>query len=79
MELDYWMFKNKVKKVDLAKRLDVHPQSIYFLCKKSKSPSLLHAIEIEMFTKGEVQMEELLSERDKKRLNKILETKDWEH
>ena len=71
MELDYWLFKNKCSKIKLAKAIGVHPQTVFSVISKKRTPSLFTALSIEKYTSGEVKLFELLNDEDKKTFVKV--------
>lgn len=66
MELDYYLWKNKIKNKDFAKRCGIAPPTLSVIVHKKRSPLLLTAIKINAETKGQVSLYELLTEEDRK-------------
>jgi len=72
MELFYWMHKHKVSGRKLAKALGVHGATLSNIVQNKTSPSLLMAMKIAFYTKGQVKFETLLKAQDKKKLDKFV-------
>lgn len=72
MELFYWMHKNKVSGRKLAKVLGIHGATLSNFVQNKTSPSLLMAMKISFYTKGQVKWETLLKTADKKKLDKFI-------
>lgn len=76
MELDYWLFVNKVSRAKMGKDVGVHPQTIYMSVIKKCTPSLFTALSINKYTNGDVSLPELLSVKDTEKYNKLVGKKE---
>lgn len=65
MELDEWLWRNKMTCSKLAEYIDVTGPTIQCLRHKKNSPSMLIALKIYTFTGGEVSLMDMFTERDK--------------
>lgn len=66
MELDYWLFKNKVKHKEFAKKVGIMPHRLSLIVNKKATPSLLTAIAIHEHTNGQVSYKEMVKLEDRK-------------
>lgn len=60
MDLDYWLFKNKITKTDFAKTLGISRGHLQGVISGKLSPSVKLAKKIEEATEGKVSKEKLL-------------------
>lgn len=65
MELDYYLFKNKITQVTLARALGLDRARVSMYVNKKVNPSLLTAVLIEEWTGGQVTCKELLRLKDR--------------
>lgn len=73
MDLNYWLFRNKIKKSKMAEDMGMHVQTIFLVISGRSTPSLFTALAIEKYTKGEVTLFDILSSKDKEKYKKIVE------
>mgnify|MGYP001602932077 CR=1 FL=1 len=71
MDLYQWLWKNRVKKGEFAKKLGISPQSLSTLIYKKYSPALRVATGINKLSNGEVTMEDMLTDNDRKELQEL--------
>lgn len=71
MELNEWMWRNKVTKRAFAKALGIHHQTAFIIASRKHTPSLFTALAAQKYTKGEVSLFELLSDKDRKKFLEI--------
>lgn len=64
MELKEYLKKNNIKINDLAEFLNVHRNHLSGIVNKRFVPSLILARQIVKFTKGEVALENLISQKE---------------
>lgn len=57
MDLNEWLFKNKVSKVDFAKRLKINRQYLHHVMSGRAIPSRALALDIYTATQGRVKMD----------------------
>lgn len=71
MELDYYLFKNKIKHKDFAEEIEVAPSTVTALAEKRFNPKLVIAMRIMLATKGKVMPIDLLKEKDFPTIKKL--------
>lgn len=71
MELDEWLWKNRIKRIRMARDLGLHTNTIFTAARRIRTPSLFTALAIEKYTDGQVQLTELLSHKDQEKLQNI--------
>lgn len=71
MELDYYLWKNKIKKKKFAERLDIAPHTLSLIVNKKTCPTLFTALKIYFETKGKVSFFEMLRSEEREKLKKI--------
>ena len=64
MQLDEYLWKNKIKQKDFAPLIGLAPHSLSMIVQKKVSPKLYVAINIISKTEGKVTYAELLREKD---------------
>lgn len=64
MELDFYLFKNKIKHRDFAKTIGITESHLSTLIHKKMNPNILTIIKILEATKGRVSIYELVREKD---------------
>ena len=62
MELDFYLWKYKIKNKDFAEDVDIGPSHFSMIKRRKISPCLMHAIRIHEHTKGKVTFREMLKE-----------------
>ena len=65
MELDYYLFKTKIKYKDFAKKIGVQPHHLSSIVHKRVNPNLITAIKIIDATEGKVSLKELVRTQDR--------------
>lgn len=65
MELDYYLFKNKIKHKDFAQIIGIMPHRLSVLIHKKASPNLVTAIKIHEATQGKVSYKEMVRLEDR--------------
>jgi len=65
MDLDYYLWKNKIKFKDFARKLGIDPSHVSKLVQKKTTPSLIVAMKIHEESKGKIPFEEMISFSDK--------------
>ncbi len=65
MELDYFLFKNKIKHKDFAKKIGVQPHHLSALVHKKVNPNLITAIKIHDCSDGQVSYKEMVRLKDR--------------
>ncbi len=75
MELDYYLWRNKISQNAFAKKLHISLSTLSQVVCRKNSPSLLTAVKIVKATNGVVTYEDLLRTRDRLEMVKL---KDWE-
>lgn len=73
MELFSWMKRNRITGKQMAKDLKVSEPTISNVSSKKTSPSLLLALKIKFYTRGEIIFEHLLDDDDAKAWEKYLQ------
>jgi transcriptional regulator with XRE-family HTH domain len=68
VELYQYLWENKVTQIDFAKKIKISLPSLSTLTRKHRSPSLITALNIVKASKGKVKLDDLISEKDKKKL-----------
>jgi transcriptional regulator with XRE-family HTH domain len=63
MKLDYYLFKNKIKQNEFAKKLGIKPAHLSRIVNNKVTPHLELAILIQDLTQGEVPCEDLVKEK----------------
>lgn len=71
MDLDFWMFKNKVSRLEMARQLNINPGTLIALVKKRRTPTLFTCLAVEKYTRGEVTLVDLLSPKDLHKLDNV--------
>lgn len=69
MELDEYLWRNKIKQWKFAQKLGILPHSLSRIVQKKVTPKLYVAVKIVEATDGEVSYRELLRPEDAKLLN----------
>jgi len=64
MDLDYWLFKNKITKTDFARTIGISRGHLQGVISGKLKPSIKLAKKIEEATNGKVSKEELLFPED---------------
>ncbi len=65
MELDYFLFKYKIKNKDFAKKIGIQPHHLSALIHKKVSPNLITAIKIHDATNKQVSYKEMVRLKDR--------------
>lgn len=65
MELDYYLYKNKIKHKDFAKKIGLVPHRLSVIVHKRASPNLVTAIKIHEASEGKVSYKELVRMQDR--------------
>jgi plasmid maintenance system antidote protein VapI len=65
MELDYYLFKNKMKIKDFAEKIGIFPHNVSRIVNRKVTPHLVIAIKIHKATDGLVSYEEMVGEKDR--------------
>lgn len=71
MELDYYLWKNKIVHRDFAKKCGLAPHTISSIVNKKRSPHLLTALKIHFETNGIVSLYELLIPEEREIIDKM--------
>ena len=69
MDLDEYLWRNKMKQWKFAQKLGIMPHSLSRIVQRKVSPKLYVAIKIVEATEGQVTYRELLRPEDQKELN----------
>lgn len=69
MELDYYLWKNKISHKKFAKQIEITPPTLSIIVTKKRSPLLMNAVKIHCLTKGSVSLFNLLTLEDQEKLN----------
>lgn len=72
MDLDFYLWKNKIKQKDFAKRLGITAANLSLLQSRAVSPSTVAALIIHLETNGEVSLVDLLKDKDRVRFKDYL-------
>lgn len=72
MDLDFYLWKNKIKQKDFAKRLGITAANLSLLQSRAVSPSTVAALIIHLETDGEVSFVDLLKDKDRIRFKDYL-------
>jgi DNA-binding XRE family transcriptional regulator len=70
MELDYYLWKNKLSHKSFAKKVGIAPHSLSVIVNKKRTPLLTNAIKIHYETAGAVSLYELMTLEDREEINK---------
>ena len=65
MDLDEYLWRNKIKQKDFCKKVQIRPHTLSLLVQKKHTTKLYIAINIHKATNGQVTYEELLRDEDK--------------
>ena len=65
MELDYYLFKNKIKHKDFAKKIGIQPHHLSALVHKKVNPNLITAIKIYDASHGQISYKEMVRLQDR--------------
>ncbi len=68
MDLDYYLWKNKITQRVFGKVIDMSESSLSHVVSRKGTPRLLTAMKIVQATKGDVTFVELLSDGDREKL-----------
>ena len=71
MELDYYLWKNKIVHRDFAKKCGLAPHTISSIVNKKRSPHLLTALKIHFEANGIVSLYELLIPEEREIIDKM--------
>jgi len=71
MELDYYLFKNKIKNKDFAQEIGIGLSTLNNILTKRATPNLRNAWKITLATHREVDFSDLLSTTDNKEIRKF--------
>lgn len=78
MELFIWMKKRRINQRKLAEHIGISEASLSNIVNRKTSPSLLVALQIQSYSKGQVKWEEMLSESSEKKLKSYLRKNEKE-
>lgn len=70
MELDYYLWKNKLSHKSFAKKVGIAPHSLSVIVNKKRTPLLTTAIKIHYEAGGAVSLYELMTLEDRKEVDK---------
>lgn len=65
MNLDEWIWRNKIKKLHFAAKLGITPTSLKYYIMKERTPILTTALNIQYLTNGEVTLQDLIAPKSK--------------
>jgi len=71
MQLDYYLWKNKIKKQDFAAEIGVTPGNLIQIENKKVTPKTNMALKIMIASKGKVMPSDLLKEKDLLEIKKL--------
>ena len=74
MDLDEYLWRTKTTAVDLAKKIDCCPNTICKIKSKECSAGVLIATKIISVSKEKINLEELMSNRDKDKFKKWMQS-----
>lgn len=69
MELDEYLWRNKIRQWKFAQKLGIMPHSLSRIVQKKVTPKLYVAVKIVEATEGQVSYRELLRPEDEKLMN----------
>jgi DNA-binding XRE family transcriptional regulator len=64
MDLDEYLWRNKIRQKDFCKKIQIQAHTLSLLVRKKHTPRLSIAINIHTVTKGQVEFKELLRPED---------------
>ena len=65
MELDYYLFKNKMTRKKFAEGIGIRPNHLSNIVNRKRTPSLPIAVRIHEATKQEVSFKEMIRDQDR--------------
>ena len=65
MDLDEYLWRNKIKQKDFCEKVQIRPHTLSLLVKKKHTPKLYIAVNIHKATNGQVTYEEMLRDQDR--------------
>lgn len=74
MDLDEYLWKNKIRGTKFAKLMDANPNQVSMYVHKKQTPSLLMAAKIVHASEGKISYEELLKPQDKESLDSYMKS-----
>ncbi len=71
MDLNEWIWRNKLTQTSVSKMTGIHHQTIHNLIKRKNSPCMFNAFALKKFTNNEVDFADMIAKDELEKLEKI--------